>query len=306
MPFVHGPILYLYTLALSSKSKVRLREMAFHFILPLFIVLLFIEYPFYSFEEKINVINTKAKAFKNHNLLAEVLLNISGVFYVIITYILLNRHKKRILNEFSYQEKIDLNWLRLLFYGMAIMWILIIIIQNDTLIFSASTIFVILIGFYGIKQTSIFKNQSAIEESENIVETLLDFSTEDRKKYAKSGLSDEAAYELHQKLNELMQEEKLYTEPELNLSDLAARLAIHPNYLSQVINELEGVNFYDYINTLRIEEFKRLVALPENQKFTFLALAFDCGFNSKSAFNRYFKKATGQSPSDYVKSTITG
>ena len=75
----------------------------------------------------------------------------------------------------------------------------------------------------------------------------------------------------------------------------------HPNYLSQVINEVEGINFYDYVNRLRVEEFKRLLSLPENQRFTLLALAYDCGFNSKSAFNRCFKKTTGLSPSEYAK-----
>ena len=123
----------------------------------------------------------------------------------------------------------------------------------------------------------------------------------EKKKYSKSGLSEEMAVSLHQELNWLMEREKLYTESELSLSDLAARLSVHPNYLSQLINEKEGKNFYDYINTLRIEEFKRLVALPENQRYTILSLAYEFGFNSKSSFNRFFKKATGQSPSVYLR-----
>jgi AraC-like DNA-binding protein len=79
------------------------------------------------------------------------------------------------------------------------------------------------------------------------------------------------------------------------------RLNTQPNYLSQVINEKEGKIFYDYINTIRIEEFKRLAVLPESRKYTLLALAEQCGFNSKSSFNRYFKKVTGQSPSEFMK-----
>ena len=98
-----------------------------------------------------------------------------------------------------------------------------------------------------------------------------------------------------------MLSERLYREPELTLAQLAACLDIHPNYLSQVINEREEVSFYDYVNGLRIEEFKRRAVLPENQKYTLLAVAFECGFNSKSAFNRCFKKATGLSPTEYVR-----
>ena len=97
-----------------------------------------------------------------------------------------------------------------------------------------------------------------------------------------------------------MQQEKFYTEPELTLAALAEKLNIHPNYLSQVINEKEGKSFYDYINTLRVEEFIRLILIPENSKFTMLSLASDCVFNSKSSFNKNFKKVTGQSPSEYL------
>jgi AraC-like DNA-binding protein len=81
---------------------------------------------------------------------------------------------------------------------------------------------------------------------------------------------------------------------------LAKKIKIHPNYLSQVINEKQGKTFFEYINTLRVEEFKRLVALPESKQFTIMSLAYDCGFNSKSSFNKNFKKVTGQSPSEYL------
>jgi len=64
---------------------------------------------------------------------------------------------------------------------------------------------------------------------------------------------------------------------------------------------MESKTFYDFINGKRIEEFKRIVALPENQKYTLLALAYDCGFNSKTAFYIDFKSATGQSPIQCLK-----
>ncbi|MGL5892326.1 MAG: helix-turn-helix domain-containing protein, partial [Bacteroidia bacterium] len=61
-------------------------------------------------------------------------------------------------------------------------------------------------------------------------------------------------------------------------------------------------NFFDYINELRTTEFKRMAVLEKNRKYTLLSLALECGFNSKTSFNRNFKKATGLSPSDYLKS----
>ncbi|MFT3912423.1 MAG: helix-turn-helix domain-containing protein [Ferruginibacter sp.] len=123
----------------------------------------------------------------------------------------------------------------------------------------------------------------------------------DKRKYSKSGLTEESAGNLHKELTRLMETEKLYMGSELTLTDLARRLDTHPNYLSQVINEKEEKNLYDYINTLRIDAFKKLIADPANQRYTILSLAYECGFNSKSSFNRYFKKVTGESPSDYMR-----
>ena len=52
---------------------------------------------------------------------------------------------------------------------------------------------------------------------------------------------------------------------------------------------------------LRVEEFKNQAVMPENQKYTIISLAYECGFNSKSAFNRIFKKHTNLSPTAYMQ-----
>jgi AraC-like DNA-binding protein len=304
-PFLHGPMLYFYTQALTSPLKFQSGKWIVHLILPVLIIFINLPFVFLSPHEQLEII----KNVENSNQgwqsdVSLVLLSISGIIYVYITNLLLLKHKKRILNQFSNQEKINLNWLRVLFYGMGLMWILIIFTGYDPLIFTAATVFIVFIGYYGIKQVGIFTNQNPeIAENEPVKELVLAFDSRVlvKKKYAKSGLSEDWAKEIHRQLKNLMDAEKLFTETELNLSDLASRLDIHPNYLSQVINEYEGVNFHDYINTLRIKEFKRLVSIPENQKYTLLSLAYDCGFNSKSAFNRYFKKVTDLSPSEYMK-----
>ena len=70
----------------------------------------------------------------------------------------------------------------------------------------------------------------------------------------------------------------------------------------KVINEKEQKNFYNYINALRIKEFIRLASLPESKKYTMLSLAYECGFNSKSTFNKHFKENTGKTPTEYFKS----
>ena len=95
--------------------------------------------------------------------------------------------------------------------------------------------------------------------------------------------------------------EKPYLNSEISLSKLGENFGVHSNYLSQVINDRENKNFYDYINYYRIDEFKRMVTDPKKRKLTIMALAFECGFNSKSAFNNCFKKFTNQTPSEFMK-----
>lgn len=171
-------------------------------------------------------------------------------------------------------------------------WFLVLVSPNSLLHFTGVVFYIFLIGFFGVRQTGIFLHVRPAEDDEE----------EQKKKYPKSGLSPEQAETLHATLRTLMEKESLHRKSDLSIGDLASRLGIHPNYLSQIINEKEGKNFYDFVNTYRIEEFKQLVAVPKNRQKTLLALAFDCGFNSKSSFNRYFKKATGQTPSEFFTS----
>ena len=77
-------------------------------------------------------------------------------------------------------------------------------------------------------------------------------------------------------------------------------MSIH--LLSQVINEQLGVNFFNFVNQYRVEEFKERLADPSNRNFSLLGIAFDSGFNSKSTFNRIFRNTTGLTPSRYRES----
>ncbi|MFT5762362.1 MAG: AraC-like DNA-binding protein, partial [Polaribacter sp.] len=223
----------------------------------------------------------------------------SGVVYVCWSSYLIYKHKKNIRNQFSDLEDINLKWLQFLIYGIGGIWIIVIFFNNGTYIFTGVSIFVILIGFFGLQQRDIFTNEKKVVQEK--ATTLLGTRKE---KYATSGLSPETAEELYKNLIEQLSKESYYTESRLSLNDLAQKLDISPNYLSQIINEKEGKNFFDFINAFRVAEFKRLIAIPANQQYTLLALAYDCGFNSKSSFNRSFKKHAGLTPSQYAVSVL--
>lgn len=96
-----------------------------------------------------------------------------------------------------------------------------------------------------------------------------------------------------------MERHKPYLNPSLTIHELATGLKMPPHVLSKVINEGFGQNFFDFVNAYRVSEFKQVMAAPQARQYTLLALALEVGFNSKTAFNRAFKKQTDQSPREY-------
>mgnify|MGYP002779807909 CR=1 FL=1 len=102
------------------------------------------------------------------------------------------------------------------------------------------------------------------------------------------------------KIDRLMQEQQPYLQPELTLADVAHQLKTNASMLSGVINGVYRKNFNDFINEYRVEELKRQIRNPQNKHLTLLAVAFECGFNSKSTFNRAFKNTAGVTPKEFL------
>ena len=308
LPLLQGPFLYLYTSTLTNQKDKR----ALWNFAPVAIVYLLL-IPFYNLTsaQKISVYNNDGLGYEKLMGMVYILIIVSGIIYPILSYLKILRHKKNIRNRFTYTETINLAWLRYLIAGTGIIW-LVVIIGTDKHVFSAAVAYILFIGYFGIKQVGIFTNSQPFYEASTEIQTenvdvippAIETTEEPqaaRIKYEKSRLSDEDSQAIHKRLTQLMAQEKLFKNPELTLAELSERLDVHPNVLSQVINSIEQKNLYDYVNEQRVEEFKYLVTLPENQKFTLLSLAYECGYNSKTAFNRNFKKVTGVSPTAYIK-----
>jgi len=118
----------------------------------------------------------------------------------------------------------------------------------------------------------------------------------------KARFSQEEMQSLIQNIDALMREEKLYLDSELSLNDLSERMALSVHQLSELINQGHGLNFNDYINQFRVEEFKNLLKQSRFANDTLLSVAFEAGYNSKTTFNTSFKKFTGLTPSQYKRS----
>ena len=115
-------------------------------------------------------------------------------------------------------------------------------------------------------------------------------------------LDSEQLKTLKQKLITYIKVEKPYLNPKLNLTILAEALQLNANQISYLINESFGVNFNDFVNQYRLEYFKDEVLKPSNSHITLLGIAYESGFNSKTVFNTFFKKETGITPRQWVKS----
>ena len=123
----------------------------------------------------------------------------------------------------------------------------------------------------------------------------------DIKKYHTSSLTIDVSEKVSLELIRLMEVEKIYLDPELTIKNLSEKLNIHYNHLSQIINEKLNQGSKDFIYYYRINEAKKILSDNKNKNKTMTDIAFDCGFYSKSSFNRAFKKFTGKTPSEFRK-----
>ena len=316
LPLLHGPFLFLYTKALTQARGIKVIGLL-HFLPVLVVYVLML--PFFQLpaDQKVAVYQQGGAGYEWLTDSVFIAIIASGIIYVILCFLKLRQHKVNIENQFSNTARINLNWLRYLIYGTSVIWIVILLGLSDIFIFGTVVLYVFFMGYFGIRQVGIFSNRpipvasvlpvsdksTGVESDiKNDLEKAYPVTNETavKRKYRKSSLSGKEATRIHDQLQLFMLKDKLFKDPDLSLGQLADTLNVHPNVLSQVINSFEDKTFYDYINGLRIEEFKKLVINPTSGQYTLLSLAYECGFNSKTAFNRNFKNVTGLSPTEYL------
>ena len=106
-------------------------------------------------------------------------------------------------------------------------------------------------------------------------------------------------------LEKLMREAKIYTLNDLSIEQVARRLETNSKYISQILNEHYGKNFFTFINTYRVEEAQRLLVDDNARKYSITGIARMAGFSSKSSFNEAFRRIAGMTPSEYQEKAET-
>lgn len=301
--FFLGPLAYFYVRSLSTAVLNFRKNDIFHFLIGFLFWLLLVPFYFSGERFKKNVI---LESYSNsENSIDFILLTASFhlLSYFIISIFLLKKYQVRIKDNYSYQEKINLNWLKIFLMITSVLWLFFTIqvffhasllkTINDILF----TISMYMIGYIGLLQQPIIVEQFVQEESNSSSENI----NKTQKKYAHSTLTEKDSNRILSILEQLMLKEKYYLKSDLKLADLSGYSGIPMHHISQVINEKLNKNFFDYINEFRVEEFKQKIVDKEFNNYTILAIGLDSGFNSKASFNSAFKKYTGITPSDYKK-----
>lgn len=304
LTLLFGPFFYFYVRSLIFGNSRLQRRDWFHF-LPALIV--FTRYLPYYFADKaikkafiLTPVNFQSFRYEHYEYLAIfIFCQVHLWIYLFVINRFHKQHRQRVKDYYSNIESRNLNWIQFFISVFALVYIIfilvcIILIKYNYMVsynivgFTVS-ISIFILGYRGLKQTAIITIPPQ--------KTVKPESTE---------LAGELVQLLAPQFNMLMNEEKLFTDPELNLDDLAKRLGVTRNIMSQFINDCLKTNFYDYINRLRVEEMKRLLLDPDKEYLTIIALATEAGFNSKTSFNRTFRQYTGMTPSEFKQNLRSG
>jgi len=322
LPWVYGPLLYLYTLAASDRAWRFRRRHALHFAPVAAVVLLTLPIYLMSGAEKIALFD-RLQAGEVPAVIAglDPTKYLSGLSYSAATVVHLRRHRQRILDSYSNTERVNLRWLLALAGAGAAIWVLATAIdaagffpgggqpRGEHLVSLAVALLVYAIGYMGLRQPEIFRYDAPPPEPpaestrpEPAQDQEVAPSAEADQRPQRTGLGEHEATRLKAALLALMAREHLHRDSELTLAGLAERLDTTPHKLSELLNSELGQTFYDFVNGYRVDEVRRRLAEPKAKHLSVLTLAMDAGFASKSTFNDVFKKRTGQTPSTYRRS----
>lgn len=307
-----GPLLYFYLLSLTNTEFAFQKKHYKHFILPVLFLLLvvvkfIIDFAFnrpFPVEEATQYGTKGPLADLDKNIWIDMISYSSFFYYLFISIKAYRSYQVYIKQNFSSTEEIRFDWIRNLLYAIAtgvIVFFIFSLIQRFIEIrrsyvfewyayvaLGVVIYYLSIAGYFarpGHRQQLLFVPVQEDEPQDIEVE--------------KEKLPELEAWK--EKLTGIMQDQKPYLEPDLNLTQLAKQLNTNPSFLSKIINEGFGQNFNDYINEYRVKAVIEKLKAGEQKTQTLLGIAYDCGFNSKATFNRAFKKFSGTNPKEWLE-----
>lgn len=229
------------------------------------------------------------------------------VIYVSMAIYKVVKFKRQIIDNYSFHSmKISLDWLLIMIFLFVLLIMLIIIssaLYESGKIDNQVYLFRHLLELFHVYVLSIwgFHQNQLISGLKNDYSFTVRNHLSGSGKYVKSGLKEEDAKKFIQVLLKFMKESEIWKDTELSIAKLSTKTSIPKHHLSEVLNEYLGKSFYVFVNEYRVEYAKELLTKKEFENWSILAIAYECGFNSKTAFNIFFKKHTQLTPSEFKK-----
>lgn len=301
-PLLYGPCLLIYFDSVFDNQK-NLQSYFPHAV-P-FIFFLIFKIPFY-----LSSADTKFYHIKNVQ------------FYFIFDYIgwikVLHMSMYAIVVIFIIRKQFGIGFMRSWARWIAAFYVLFIIMSAAYLIFSsepdwqiqydyymslASSATIFFMAWYDGAKINLREGNSIAESliPSRVKLTTTSANESANTKYGHSALPFSAIQKIADELDRIMEKEKLYLENDLKLEKLASILNVSKHHISQTINRVHMVNFFDYINQKRIDEAKRILHSYNKKELNVLEVAYMVGYNHKGTFNSVFKKITGTTPTEYRK-----
>lgn len=227
------------------------------------------------------------------------------IIIIILSIKSIKQYERNLYENYSDVKSRSLTWLmQTLVTGLILcaVWFIVTISDYQPLTFSYN---LALLTLLGLSFLICWIGYSMIIRQELLDTPVFAISNVQEQHSKESSELSTKADEYYKHLKELMETDKIYENTNLNMTILSEKTNISNGYLSQIINQKEGKNFFDFVNSYRIEAVKEKILDPKYDHYTILALAQEAGFKSKSTFNSYFKKSTGQTPSEYRRKNST-
>ncbi len=218
------------------------------------------------------------------------------VIYAISSVWVVWRYKQQLKAFYSSLSLEGPQWLMLLTLGFALNWTwsLIVHILGESVGISRADSFGILdnyITFFLVNALFIY----SLLYAHQLIET------KNTPKEKPPVVPPEHSPDLIERIREGMEVQQLYLKHTLNIEEFAKQIGIHYREVSVIINQHFDTNFFEFVNSYRVNKAKDLLVDPKYADRTILDILLESGFNSKSAFHRFFKRYTGVSAADYRK-----
>ena len=293
-----NPAMFLYVSSL-TRPDFKLKWMQLLHLLPFIVFEIFA----YSIREPFSLNNF---FIKDENFLFRISFAvanfISWLIYNPLSLVYVHKHRMHLRDEKSNIEKNEsLGWVLsvAVFYFVYcafafIISVIVFFVDIQPLLphiynYAVLLFMVFMLSFYGLRQQKLPKESLASV----YVPT-----------YKNSLLSDENKEKIKNMILHYFENQNVFLNPDLNMDLLSKALKIPKYQLTEVLNTVIGKNFFQFVNSYRVEAVKKMLADPKNN-YSIEAIGYECGFCSKSSFYKEFKRITGMTPIDFKSKIIS-